>query len=194
MIALHNEEESGMRYAPPAVSVTAAPVHSKPAGSSQQHWARAQPEPTANRTGEVFQEPPDSLRVSEIRSQHTYETLSDMVKDPSPELSESPDEPLDVPSYQFVTQLEPYATSAPDLTEPQHTSAHSPAIEVEEIADLEDKHTKALYARVSRRIKCPTPPPVPPPEDDEEEEEVAEVVPPLPDRAPDTDNTLPQGL
>ncbi|XP_062379070.1 uncharacterized protein si:ch73-204p21.2 [Sardina pilchardus] len=189
MIAPHREEESHVQSAPPEVSVV-SPAHGEPEGSLQD-WARAQAEPTADHSGEVASEHPSSwLQIPEVRSQHEYETISDMLKQASTELSENSEEMLDVPSYQLVTQLEPYATSLPD---PTHLPQHTPTMEVEEIADLEDRHSKAMYARVSRRIKCPTPPPVPPPEDEEEEEEKGEeIAPPLPDRALDTDESNSQ--
>ncbi|XP_076156455.1 uncharacterized protein LOC143139672 [Alosa pseudoharengus] len=191
IIAPHREVESHVQSALPAVSVV-SPTHSEPEGSIQ-GWARAQPELRANHSGEVTSEhPPSFLQIPEVRSQHDYETISDTLKQATPELSKSSGEPLDVPSYQFVTQLEPYATSLPD---PTHLPQHTLTVEVEEIAALEDRHSKAMYARVSRRIKCPTPPPVPPPEDEDEEEEGEkgeEIAPPLPDRALDTDESISQ--
>lgn len=42
-----------------------------------------------------------------------------------------------------------------------------------------DKEWNPMYARISKKVKCPTPPPVPPPNDEEE----VEVSPPLPDRS-----------
>ncbi|XP_041927568.1 uncharacterized protein si:ch73-204p21.2 [Alosa sapidissima] len=191
MIAPHREVESHVQSALPAVSVV-SPTHSEPEGSLQ-GWAKAQPELRANHSGEVTSEhPPSFFQIPEVRSQHDYETISNILKQAAPELSESSGEPLDVPSYQFVTQLEPYATSLPD---PTHLPQHTLTVKVEEIADLEDRHSKAMYARVSRRIKCPTPPPVPPPEDEDEEEEGEkgeEIAPPLPDRALDTDKSISQ--
>ncbi|XP_063039913.1 uncharacterized protein si:ch73-204p21.2 [Engraulis encrasicolus] len=154
-----------------------------------------------------------------FRSNHDYEAISDLLRGPTPTPSEAPSDisgpPVDIPSYDFVTQLEePYATSTPvtlnvtptltpGLTELQQQGQEqehslvgrtpSMEVEVEEIADLEDRHSTAMYARVSKRIKCPTPPPVPPPDETEElgeeveEEEEEEIAPPIPDRAQDAD-------
>ncbi|KAL2098558.1 hypothetical protein ACEWY4_005038 [Coilia grayii] len=200
MIAPHVDVESSLQSAPPAaaLAVGVSQAHSEPTGSLRDLRA-AQPELTASQAGQVSQEPPPgSLQLPQAHSQHTYETISDMLRGPTPTPSES--SVLDVPSYQFVTQLEPYATSAPDLAGlhlQQHhpPAARTPSVEVEEIANLEDEHSHAMYARVSKRIKCPTPPPVPPPDDVEEveEEEVEDIAPALPDRALDGDQPTPLG-
>lgn len=170
-----------------------------PAGGSLQDWAKAEAKPTASYTGQVSQEPPNLLRAPEVRSQHDYETISEVLKHVNQEVSENSEGPFDMPSYQFVIQLEPYATSPHDPTDTAQSpqALHTPTqAEVEEIADLEDKHSTAMYARVSKRIKSPTPPPVLPPDDDEEEEEeeAEEVAPPLPERALDTDDAIPSSL
>lgn len=163
-----------MQWAPPAYSL--------------KDWARAHAESTADHTGQVAQEPSNLLQAPGVNSQHDYETISEVLKCANEELSNNSEEPLDVPSYQFVTQFEPDANSLPDFLDfPQST----PPAEVEEIADLEDKHSMAMYARVSKRIKSLTPPPVPPPDDDDEEEEEEEIAPPLPERALDTDDAFP---
>lgn len=159
-----------MQWAPPAYSL--------------KDWARAHAEPTADHTGQVAKEPSNLLQSPKVNSQHDYETISEVLKRTNEELSNNSEEP----SYEFVTQFEPDANSFHDhMDSPPST----PPAEVEEIADLEDKHSMAMYARVSKRTKGPMPPPVPPPDDDDEEEEEEEIAPPLPERALDTDDAFP---
>lgn len=54
-------------------------------------------------------------------------------------------------------------------------------VEVEEEEGGCDKGWNPMYARISKKVQCPTPPPVPPPDEDEDEE--VEESPPLPSRS-----------
>lgn len=138
--------------------------------------ARTLPRTTNHIYSEVSSQPPQTRNGSEVNSQHTYESLQDIAA--APESLEDSWAPSDVPSYQFVTELDPYARYHPSLA-PEPNSPVT--VELEEIPSLEERTNHAMYARVSKRIKCPTPPPIPPPEDvDEVEEE--ELAPPLPER------------
>ncbi|XP_028848152.1 uncharacterized protein LOC114797378 [Denticeps clupeoides] len=148
------EVESSLQAAAPAVQ-----TENKP-DSQAGAWTGPLPMPIVATTAEG-----DPRRAGQAASYHPYATGM-------------PPEDRDIPSYHFVTQLDPYATSA-GLASSRPAGAENllaPPVLGEQTVGLSEE-SQGMYARVSKKMKCPTPPPIPPPEDEDEDS-----VPPLPNR------------
>ncbi|XP_071757220.1 uncharacterized protein LOC139913158 isoform X2 [Centroberyx gerrardi] len=97
--------------------------------------------------------------------------------------SSSPSEPHIPPVSSAERHHHPTANPEPAAAQQEAVDSLGPRSVEEVEEDLSDGGSNPTYARVSRKVKCPTPPPAPPPgEEEKEEEEEEDSSPPLPGR------------